>query len=309
MMVNAIPQPLTPAVTSRKLLPLRPVLNIVSPSNQRNSKTIYIVLSEGCSIVRVVLRAEAPWTKIWRIDTTLPGGGSETYLLKLCTGYQGDDAVRGDEFAASYIHELTPVLCPKPLGRGPLQKNCDVHFYLCRLEDAFPDANAAATATAALVLPGPGPFSSALARLHRDATSFNSMFGLFLRTCVGDLVQDNTWSDRWEPFFTHGLRHLLNVRALRAGHHAEFDDVLVPALLDKVVPRLLRPLETDGRSVKPALVHGNLWCGRPGALGGDPRDWTLYAPASFWGHNECELTSLPWLRPWFPMGVYLFSDH
>ena len=30
-------------------------------------------------------------------------------------------------------------------------------------------------------------------------------------------------------------------------------------VLDKAVMRLLRPLETEGRSIKPCLVHGDLW--------------------------------------------------
>jgi fructosamine-3-kinase len=32
-------------------------------------------------------------------------------------------------------------------------------------------------------------------------------------------------------------------------------------LLKKVIPRLLDPLETDGRSIKPVLLHGDLWLG------------------------------------------------
>jgi hypothetical protein len=29
-------------------------------------------------------------------------------------------------------------------------------------------------------------------------------------------------------------------------------------LFEKVIPRLLRPMETDGRTVKPSLIHGDL---------------------------------------------------
>lgn len=29
--------------------------------------------------------------------------------------------------------------------------------------------------------------------------------------------------------------------------------------LEKVVPRLLEPLQSEGRSIKPCLIHGDLW--------------------------------------------------
>lgn len=29
--------------------------------------------------------------------------------------------------------------------------------------------------------------------------------------------------------------------------------------LEKVVPRLLKPLQSEGRSIKPCLIHGDLW--------------------------------------------------
>jgi protein-ribulosamine 3-kinase len=31
------------------------------------------------------------------------------------------------------------------------------------------------------------------------------------------------------------------------------------AIYEKDIPRLLRPLETEGRSVVPRLVHGDMW--------------------------------------------------
>ncbi len=36
---------------------------------------------------------------------------------------------------------------------------------------------------------------------------------------------------------------------------------LMEPLFKKVIPRLLRPLETAGRSLKPSFVHGDLWYG------------------------------------------------
>ena len=68
-------------------------------------------------------------------------------------------------------------------------------------------------------------------------------------------------------------------------------DALLPALFERVISRLLRPLETGSRKVIPSLVHSNLWCGNAGIIGDDTEEGIVYDPASFWAHNECmELT-------------------
>ena len=36
-------------------------------------------------------------------------------------------------------------------------------------------------------------------------------------------------------------------------------DALREVLIEKVIPRLLDPLVSDGRTIKPCLVHGDLW--------------------------------------------------
>ena len=64
---------------------------------------------------------------------------------------------------------------------------------------------------------------------------------------------------------------------------------------DNVVPRLLRPLEDKkyARSVKPVLLHGDLWLGnvgveeKKGREGGEG-NCILFDSSAFYGHNECE---------------------
>ncbi|KAI0895594.1 Fructosamine kinase-domain-containing protein [Annulohypoxylon nitens] len=50
--------------------------------------------------------------------------------------------------------------------------------------------------------------------------------------------------------------------------HTSPNDGLLPPLFNRVIPRLLRPLESEGRIIQPSLVHGDL---------------------CFWAHNEYEL--------------------
>ena len=42
------------------------------------------------------------------------------------------------------------------------------------------------------------------------------------------------------------------------GYWPEFN-ILCDLTLNKVIPRLLEPLQSGGRSIKPCLIHGDLW--------------------------------------------------
>ncbi|KFY93387.1 hypothetical protein V498_04454 [Pseudogymnoascus sp. VKM F-4517 (FW-2822)] len=61
----------------------------------------------------------------------------------------------------------------------------------------------------------------------------------------------------WEAFFAKSMRQALDLEVERKGPSEELD-ALSRTLFEKVIPRLLRPLESDGRIVKPSLVHGDL---------------------------------------------------
>lgn len=151
----------------------------------------------------------------------------------------------------------------------------NAHFYLCKFYHFFEG------------VPEPENFCEKLARLHSSHTSPEGKFGFHCTTYNGDLPQDNTWSDSWEAFFAKGLRHVLNVREERAGPDVELDELL-PALFDKVIPRLLRPMESNGRRIEPSLVHGDLWCGNAAIIDDETEEGIVFDPSSFWAHNECE---------------------
>lgn len=58
-------------------------------------------------------------------------------------------------------------------------------------------------------------------------------------------------------------------------------------MIEKVIPRLLKPMETNGRSIKPSLVHGDLWYDNAAVDTATDRP-LIYDPASFYAHNECK---------------------
>lgn len=179
------------------------------------------------------------------------------------------------------IYAITPDFCPRPIAWGTFASDPNRHFYLCNFHDFVQGA-----------LPAPGPFGANLAKLHSSHTCPYGQYGFHVATYNGDLPQDNTWSHSWEAFFVQGLRHVLGLREERAGGDPcpELDSLL-PNMFDKVIPRLLRPLETGGNRIKPSLVHGDLWCGNAAAEANDINTTgkgLIFDPSSFWGHNECE---------------------
>lgn len=62
----------------------------------------------------------------------------------------------------------------------------------------------------------------------------------------------------------------------------------VDRLLTKVVPQLLGPLESDGRTVKPTLIHGDLWDGNIGVSLENGGTYAFDSSAHY-AHNEMEI--------------------
>ncbi len=195
--------------------------------------------------------------------------------MKVSVGHHGREALRGEFESTLAIYDIAPDFCPEPIAPGTFALDPTSHFYVCKFYSFAPG------------VPEAPSFCEKLARLHSSHTSPSGKFGFHCVTYNGNLPQDNSWSDSWEAFFAHGLRHVLGVREDRAGPSAELD-ALLPPLFDCVIPRLLRPLESGGRRVLPSLVHGDLWCGNAGIVE-TTGEGIVYDPSSFWAHNEYEL--------------------
>ncbi|KAK3312545.1 Fructosamine kinase-domain-containing protein [Apodospora peruviana] len=238
--------------------------------------TVLAVLPDATRVLAVQYHGESAWAKAKRVDVEHSDGSEETYFMKISLGHHGREALKGEFEATSAIYTITPDFCPKPIAWGSLKWQPDAHFYICKFYDFIEG------------VPEPESFCKKLAELHSNSTSPEGKFGFPCTTYNGDLPQDNTWFESWEAFFDNGLRHVLKLREERAGPNAELDELL-PALFDKVIPRLLRPLESNGRKIVPALVHGDLWCGNAGIIDETTEEGIVYDPASFWAHNEYEL--------------------
>lgn len=149
----------------------------------------------------------------------------------------------GEYESMQSICAITPTFVPRPIAWGTFQTNEDLHFFLCDFHEMD------------LELPDVDRFTARLAELHRNSTSPNGKFGYHLTTYNGILPQDNRWTDSWEEYFSNNFRRMVELEQEAQGPPTEEQISLTSSMLEMVIPRLLRPLETEGRKVKPCLIQ------------------------------------------------------
>lgn len=163
-----------------------------------------------------------------------------------------------------------------PIAQGQCQLDSSASFFLARFRDL--DEKVAQ----------PSQLVEVLERLHRLSTSPNGKFGFHVATFNGWAPLVNEWCDTWEEYFTRQFRSDIAWMSSIRSPDADFD-VVVKEFFDKVVPRLLRPLQTGGRNIKPTLVHGDVW---PGNIQIDMAEQrvVLFDSCCCYGHNERKWT-------------------
>lgn len=173
-------------------------------------------------------------------------------FFQLARGDEGREVVLGEfeSMKALYNFATDLNIFPKPLAYGSLEKDPDCHFFMSEFVDMVHD------------LPDMVDFCHGIATVHNRsmASGLSTHFGFPVTTYCGRIRQDNTWTPSWEAFYASALRQLIDDEREVHGQSDEMDE-LCKQIFDKVIPRLLRPLETEGRSIQPTLVHGDLWHG------------------------------------------------
>ncbi|RAK87351.1 hypothetical protein BO79DRAFT_197350 [Aspergillus costaricaensis CBS 115574] len=224
--------------------------------------------------LKVVSLGSSAWAQRYRIDVEAQEQ-TDSYFMKISLGGHGREALKGEFESTLAIHDIVGSFTPRPIKWGSFKALSGAHYYLCLFYKFAERA------------PKPAEFCQNIAFLHSKSDSPSGKFGFHLVTYNGDLPQENGYTDTWEEFFTIGFRHMVNMNIERGGPWPELEG-LDTAMIDKVIPRLLRPMETGGRSIKPSLVHGDLWCGNVAVDSATGRA-LIYDPASFYAHNEYEL--------------------
>jgi fructosamine-3-kinase len=192
----------------------------------------------------------------------------------------------GEYAAMCLIHQTVPDLVPLPIAWGTYATIPEVHFFLCDFHDMTDE------------LPDLTSFPAKMAELHREATSPNGMYGFSTTTFHGNTPLDHGWAATWEEYFTTRTKKLIQMEQEAQGQCDEILELAEP-FFAKVVPRLLRPLETGGRRIRPSLVHGDLWHGNA-SVDSDTERPIIFDAACFYAHNEYELGV--WRADWNKLG-------
>lgn len=183
--------------------------------------------------------------------------------------------LHGEFESMRMINSLVPNNCPKPLSWGQCA-NPSLHYLLFsfhELKKGPPDVDR---------------MSQLVANFHTESVKENptGKWGFHMTTYNGPLAQDNSWTDTWEESWIRGMKRLFEYEKAARGPSEELEQLIEP-YFEKVCPRLLRPLETNGRHITPVLIHGDLWLGNM-AVEAETGDPFIFDAASLWGHNECE---------------------
>lgn len=271
-----------------------PDQSLIQPAKMRHPE-----LPPGTNVAGITTHSSSLWTRTARIDTVVNGhavryflkvGGAGltlsylnefmtqvTYItLQATFGERGRKMVYGEFIAMTRMHRASPMLVPKPLACGTYETIPDVHFFLCEFRDMDNK------------LPDIERFPAAVAKMHRNAASPDGRYGFDCTTYHGNVPIEHGWSDSWEAYFARTTRVLFDMEQEVRGTNEEIIRLSEP-FFDKVVPRLLRPL--DQQPIKPTLVHGDLWHGNA-AMDKETSRPIIYDAAGFYAHNECKSSYL-----------------
>ena len=201
------------------------------------------------------------------------------------------------EFTSMSAHyDYMPDLVPQPIGWGSYSNDANTHFFVCACREMTGEvpgevctsigSTGESQSELGTELQRISDFIGQIARLHKTALSLTGRFGFPVTTYGGRLPQDNIFCDTWEESFTRGIQRMFD---LEEGQHGHDEDMvqLRTLIVNKAIPRLLRPLETKGRSIAACLVHGDLWDGNTGVdrKTGKP---VIFDACSSFAHHECK---------------------
>ena len=209
------------------------------------------------------------------------------------SGDLGKRIFQGTYESERLFSQYLPDNVPKPITWGNYESDAQTWFYLCNFHDMVDR------------VPAIEQFVSIVARVHKDSMGKESRYGFHVPTHLANIPNDNTWQDSWEAFFRQLMIRMFGKGVGAQTHDKAYED-LKQEILKKVIPRLLRPLETGGRSIKPCLIHSDLWPGNcmPDA---DTDRIMIFDSCAYWGHNESDLGS--WRAPRYQLGKPYIEEY
>jgi protein-ribulosamine 3-kinase len=202
--------------------------------------------------------------------------------------------MEGEFNSITTIYNLIPSFVPKPLAWGKFKlASPDTYFFLCDFVEMSTD------------MPDPVKFCARVAELHRKGVSPTGKFGFHITTVHGKTEQPVSWDDNWTRYFTRLISHFFAKDLLSNGPWPEYEAAF-KRLVDDVIPQVLDPLTSEGRSIRPSLVHGDLWEGNASTdlVTDEPM---VFDAAVMYAHNEYELGM--WRREIIRFGKPYFKQY
>ena len=210
------------------------------------------------------------------------------------TGRGARPLAEGEYHSAIAINAVVPGLVPKAAGWGEYYNgDSHVHFFL----GDFHDMNFS-------TCPEPVKFMAKIAELHIKGTSPTGSFGFPVPTVLGIFERTTTWERSWAKSFTHQLKDVIRYDNEINGSWLQYD-AGCEHLINVVIPRLLGVLQSEGRSITPTLIHGDLWERNIG-LDTETGETVIFDPGCTYAHNEMEFGT--WRYSWasyFSSPVYM----
>lgn len=159
---------------------------------------------------------------------------------------------------------------PRPVAWKPLPSNPERFFIVLRYRELYNE----------------------LPTVKEVISSYHTYIGIQSRPMGKDTYRGmvpNIRTERfssWERFFTRLIAKTMAMERRIQGDDPEIES-LESSILSRVIPRLLRPIETNGTIVKAVLLHGHLWDGNMATdEKTDSLDTVFFDPSCFYGHNE-----------------------
>lgn len=216
------------------------------------------------------------WTKTAKVSVILQNGASARFFLKCATGQSARAIAEGEYYSALNINSVVPGFGPKAIGWGKYDnQGTTTYFFLSTFHDmdfSLP--------------PEPAEIMPVIAELHKRGTAPNGMFGYPVPVVCGRMERTVTWTSSWAELFTLQLKDVIKYDNDANGPRPEYD-VVCQQLVDAVIPRLLGALQSEGRNIKPTLVHGDLWERNVGR-DKDTGKVLVFDPGCTYAHNEME---------------------
>ncbi|KAI4922771.1 hypothetical protein J4E90_001205 [Alternaria incomplexa] len=248
--------------------------------------SVLAALPKDVKILSIKQSGESAWCESFRIDTNLQDGSERQYFVKIKTGKLGKRMMQGTYESELLYHSYCPEHVPTPIAWGAYKDHPDTWFYICDFHDM------------AMEKLDPSAFVDIITGVHKASMGKSPLgkYGFHIPTHLAH-------EDSWEIWYTKAMQTMYDLEKSKYGIDEELE-VIFEALRSKVIPRLLRPLETGGRSIEPCLLHSDLWPGNC-MLEKKTGKIIIFDSCAFWGHNECDLGS--WRAPRYNMGEEFFT--